>query len=74
MHEARRGTKYLKQYQIDYIQENADTLTSKQMSEAIGCRQMTVIWHCNKLKIKATKAVWQPENVVVPICFNPKDN
>jgi hypothetical protein len=72
MHHARRGSKYLQQYQIDYIRDNAATLTSKQMAGAIGCSQMKVIWHCNKMKIKPTKQCFQFKPPVIPPCINLK--
>lgn len=64
----RKGTQYLKQYQVDYIEENARQLTSKQLADAIGCSQGTIYWWCKKLKTFPTKTFFQFRPPVIPEC------
>jgi hypothetical protein len=72
MHTARKDSRYLQEYQIDYIMDNHHELSTIQMSGAIGCSQTTVIYHCKKLKIKPTKSYFQMQPPVIPPCVKPE--
>lgn len=71
MHTARKGNQYLKQFQINYIEDNHEKLTAKQMATAIGCSQFTIYSHCKKMKVKPCQECFQQKPVVIPACVNP---
>ena len=66
--EIRKGKRYLQQYQVDYIKENAAGLTAAQISGAVGCSQATLSTWFKKLKVKPTKSVFQSKPPVIPAC------
>ena len=67
MHPRKSKTgRYLEQYQIEYLKENAAELTSMQLSKSIGCSQATIYWHCKKLYLKTTKSYFQHKPPVIP--------
>ena len=68
----RKGKQYLKQYQVDYIEENARQLSSRQLATAIGCSQGTIYWWCKKLKVTTTKECFQFRPPVIPECKEPE--
>lgn len=58
----------LQQFEIDYIKENADTLTIKQMADAIGCSYTIVSSQCKRLKITPIKSYFQNgPPVILPV-------
>lgn len=59
---------YLKDYQVQYIKENADKLSIRQMAKAIGCSDSSVYMWCKKLHIRPNKECFQNEVPVIPPC------
>ena len=63
-----KSKRYLQQYQVDYIKENGENLTSMQLATAIGCSQATIHAWCKKLHVTPTKSFFQMNPPVIPVC------
>lgn len=58
--------RYLQDFEADYIKANAAKLTSKQLSDVIGCSQPVIYAWCRKLGVWPTKSVFQYRKPVIP--------
>ena len=63
-----KSNRYLQPHEVQYIKDNAATLTSMQLATAIGCSQPTVWAWAKKLRVKPTKSYFQIKAPVVPVC------
>lgn len=64
-----KTAKYLHQYQIDYIKENAATLTPAQLATVVGKNTDCIYDTLRKLKLKPLKAIFQKQPVIIPPCI-----
>lgn len=56
----------LEPHEIQYIKDNAEKLTTAQLSNVIGCSMGTVYAHCKKLKVQPSKSYFQFRLPVIP--------
>lgn len=63
--------RYLQQYHIDYIKEHGEKLTYNQLAEATGFSVAALHGWCKQFHIKPTKAVFQHQKPIIPLCIPP---
>ena len=62
--------RYLREFEIKYIQENHSFFTAKQIAKAVGCTDTAVRIHCKKMGFKCLKSALKSV-FSVPPCVEP---